>query len=101
MAIRIPIISEFNPKGVAAAKAEFASLEGAGSKSMFLLQKAILPAAAAIGTFTSVIAPAIRPLQTLKNLLPKSMSFLGALPRASKISPRMPLFRWVNPKMMC
>jgi hypothetical protein len=60
MAIRIPIISEFNPKGIAAAKAEFATLEGAGSKSMFLLQKAILPAAAAIGTFTSVIAPAIK-----------------------------------------
>jgi hypothetical protein len=60
MAIRIPIISEFNPKGIAQAKAEFATLEGAGSKSMFLLQKAILPAAAAIGTFTSVIAPAIK-----------------------------------------
>jgi hypothetical protein len=60
MAIRIPIISEFNPKGIAAAKAEFATLEGAGSKSMFLLQKAILPAAAAIGAFTSVIAPAIK-----------------------------------------
>jgi hypothetical protein len=60
MAIRIPIISEFNPKGIAAAKAEFATLEGAGSKSMFLLQKAILPAAAAIGAFTSIIAPAIK-----------------------------------------
>ena len=60
MAIRIPIISEFNPKGIAQAKAEFATLEGAGSKSMFLLQKAILPAAAAIGAFTSVIAPAIK-----------------------------------------
>ena len=60
MAIRIPIISEFNPKGVAAAKAEFATLSSTGSKAMFLLQKAVLPAAAAIGTFTSVIAPAIR-----------------------------------------
>ena len=60
MAIRIPIISEFNPKGVQAAKAEFAQLQGTGSKAMFLLQKAVLPAAAAIGTFTSVIAPAIK-----------------------------------------
>ena len=60
MAIRIPIISEFNPKGVAAAKAEFASLQTTGSKAMFLFQKAVLPAAAAIGTFTSVISPAIK-----------------------------------------
>jgi hypothetical protein len=60
VAIRIPIISEFNPKGVAAAKAEFASLQTTGSKAMFLFQKAVLPAAAAIGTFTSVISPAIK-----------------------------------------
>jgi hypothetical protein len=81
MAIRIPIISEFNPKGVAAAKAEFASLEGAGSKSMFLLQKAILPAAAAIGTFTSVIAPAIRAASDLEESTSKVNVIFG---RASK-----------------
>lgn len=60
MAIKIPIISEFNPKGIAAAKTEFASLQGTGSKAMFLLQKAVLPAAAAIGSFTAVIQPAIK-----------------------------------------
>jgi vacuolar-type H+-ATPase subunit E/Vma4 len=81
MAIRIPIISEFNPKGVAAAKAEFASLEGAGSKSMFLLQKAILPAAAAIGTFTSVIAPAIRAASDFEESTSKVNVIFG---RASK-----------------
>jgi hypothetical protein len=81
MAIRIPIISEFNPKGVAAAKAEFASLEGAGSKSMFLLQKAILPAAAAIGTFTSVIAPAIRAASDFEENTSKVNVIFG---RASK-----------------
>jgi vacuolar-type H+-ATPase subunit E/Vma4 len=81
MAIRIPIISEFNPKGVAAAKAEFASLQGAGSKSMFLLQKAILPAAAAIGTFTSVIAPAIRAASDFEESTSKVNVIFG---RASK-----------------
>ena len=81
MAIRIPIISEFNPKGVAAAKAEFASLEGAGSKSMFVLQKAILPAAAAIGTFTSVIAPAIRAASDFEENTSKVNVIFG---RASK-----------------
>jgi hypothetical protein len=81
MAIRIPIISEFNPKGIAAAKAEFATLEGAGSKSMFLLQKAILPAAAAIGTFTSVIAPAIKAASDFEESASKVDVIFG---RASK-----------------
>lgn len=81
MAIRIPIISEFNPKGIAAAKAEFATLEGAGSKSMFLLQKAILPAAAAIGAFTSVIAPAIRAASDFEESASKVDVIFG---RASK-----------------
>jgi hypothetical protein len=60
MAIKIPIISEFNSKGIKQAQAEFASLQTSGSKAMFLLQRAVLPAAAAIGTITRVIAPAIQ-----------------------------------------
>ena len=81
MAIRIPIISEFNPKGVAAAKAEFATLQTTGSKAMFLLQKAVLPAAAAIGTFTSVIAPAIRAASDFQEATSKVNVVFG---RASK-----------------
>ena len=81
MAIRIPIISEFNPKGVQAAKAEFATLQGTGSKAMFLLQKAVLPAAAAIGTFTSVIAPAIRAASDFQEATSKVNVVFG---RASK-----------------
>lgn len=81
MAIRIPIISEFNPKGVAAAKAEFATLQSTGSKAMFLLQKAVLPAAAAIGTFTSVIAPAIRAASDFQEATSKVNVVFG---RASK-----------------
>ncbi len=81
MAIRIPIISEFNPKGVQAAKAEFATLQGTGSKAMFLLQKAVLPAAAAIGTFTSVISPAIRAASDFQEATSKVNVVFG---RASK-----------------
>jgi hypothetical protein len=81
VAIRIPIISEFNPKGVAAAKAEFATLQTTGSKAMFLLQKAVLPAAAAIGTFTSVIAPAIRAASDFQEATSKVNVVFG---RASK-----------------
>ena len=81
MAIRIPIISEFDPKGIAKAKAEFATLEGAGSKSMFMLQKAILPAAAAIGSFTAIIAPAIRAASDFEESASKVDVIFG---RASK-----------------
>jgi len=81
VAIRSPIISEFNPKGVAAAKAEFASLQTTGSKAMFLFQKAVLPAAAAIGTFTSVISPAIRAASDFQEATSKVNVVFG---RASK-----------------
>jgi hypothetical protein len=49
MAVRIPIISDFNGKGIAKAKAEFAQLEGAGAKAGFALKKAFLPAVAVLG----------------------------------------------------
>ena len=81
MAIKIPIISEFNPKGIKQAQAEFASLQGTGSKAMFLLQKAVLPAAAAIGAFTSIIAPAIRAASDFQEATSKVNVVFG---RASK-----------------
>ena len=48
MAVFIPIISEFDSKGIDKAKKEFASLEGAGAKAQFAIKKAAVPAAAAI-----------------------------------------------------
>jgi len=49
MALQIPIISEFDGKGVRKAIAEFKQLEGAGKKTQFALRKAAVPAAAALG----------------------------------------------------
>ena len=49
MAITIPIISEFDGKGISRAVEEFKQLEGAGAKAKFAIQKAAIPAAAAIG----------------------------------------------------
>jgi len=49
MTISIPIISEFDGKGIAKAKKEFAQLEGAGAKANYALKKAAIPAAAALG----------------------------------------------------
>lgn len=60
MAVTIPIISEFDGKGISKAVAEFKNLEGAGAKAKFALQKAALPAAAAIGGLAVVIGDATK-----------------------------------------
>jgi hypothetical protein len=49
MAINIPIISSLDATGFDKAKKEFAQLDGVGAKSAFVLKKAALPAAAAVG----------------------------------------------------
>lgn len=53
MAIRIPIVTEFNGKGIQKAVKEFKQLETVGQKAQFALKKAAVPAAAA---FTAVAA---------------------------------------------
>jgi len=53
MAIRIPIVTEFNSKGIKSAIKEFKQLETVGQKAQFALKKAAIPAAAA---FTAVAA---------------------------------------------
>jgi hypothetical protein len=49
MAINIPIITEFDGKGIQRARKEFDQLEGAGAKAGFVIKKAMIPATAAIG----------------------------------------------------
>jgi hypothetical protein len=49
MAVSLPIVSEFNGKGIKKAIAEFKQLETTGQKAQFALKKAALPAAAALG----------------------------------------------------
>ncbi len=49
MALSIPIISEFDGKGINKAIAEFKQLDGAGAKAGFALKKAMLPAVAVLG----------------------------------------------------
>jgi hypothetical protein len=48
MAVVIPIVSEFDGKGLSRAVKEFQQLEGAGEKAQFALKKAAIPAAAAL-----------------------------------------------------
>jgi len=49
MAVSIPIVTEFDGKGLQRAVAEFKQLEGAGAKTAFALKKAMLPAVGALG----------------------------------------------------
>jgi hypothetical protein len=52
MAVTIPIVSEFDGKGISRAVSEFKSLETVGEKAQFALRKAALPAAAALGALS-------------------------------------------------
>ena len=49
MALSIPIISEYDGKGISKAIAQFNDLEGAGAKAGFALKKAMVPAIAVLG----------------------------------------------------
>jgi len=60
MAVYIPIVSEFNSKGIDKAIKEFNSLEGAGAKANFALRKAALPAAAAMGALALALGDATK-----------------------------------------
>jgi hypothetical protein len=54
MAVRIPIITDFNGQGIQRAKKEFAQLEGIGAKSAFAIRKAFIPATAALAGLAKV-----------------------------------------------
>jgi hypothetical protein len=81
VAINIPILTSYSGKGVAQAQREFKSLTTTTQKAGFILQRALLPAAAAIGTITRVIAPAIRAASDFEESTSKVNVIFG---RASK-----------------
>lgn len=59
MAVYLPIISEFNGKGIARAKREFKSLDGVAAKTGYVLKKAFLPATAAVGALAAASMKAV------------------------------------------
>jgi hypothetical protein len=81
VAINIPILTSFNGKGVAQAQREFKALTTTTQKAGFILQRALLPAAAAIGTITQVIMPAIKAASDFEEATQKVNVVFG---RASK-----------------
>jgi hypothetical protein len=81
VAINIPILTSFSGKGVAQAQREFKALTTTTQKAGFILQRALLPAAAAIGTITRVIMPAIQAASDFEEATQKVNVVFG---RASK-----------------
>jgi hypothetical protein len=53
MALSIPIISEFDGKGIKKAQQEFKQLETVGQKAQFAIKKAAIPAALAVGALAA------------------------------------------------
>jgi len=58
--ISIPIISDFNDKGIKSAIREFKQLETVGQKAQFAIKKAAVPAAAALGAVTAIIGDSVK-----------------------------------------
>ena len=60
MAISIPVISDFNSKGIDSAIREFKKLETAGEKAQFAIKKAAVPAAAALAGLGIIAVDAVK-----------------------------------------
>jgi hypothetical protein len=60
MAINIPIISEFDGKGIKKAVAQFKQLETTGEKAQFAIKKAAVPAAAALAGLAVALGDATK-----------------------------------------
>jgi hypothetical protein len=60
MSIRIPIISEFDDKGIAKAKKEFGALESTSEKVGYGMEKAFVPAVAAVGALAAGLGMAAK-----------------------------------------
>jgi hypothetical protein len=60
MAINIPIISEFDGKGISKAIKQFEQLETVGEKAQFAIKKAAVPAAAALAGLAAALGSATK-----------------------------------------
>jgi hypothetical protein len=77
MALGIPIVSEFDGKGIDKAIKEFKQLETAGEKAQFAIKKAALPAAAALAGLAAAAGPAISAASDLEENLSKVNVIFG------------------------
>ena len=77
MALGIPIVSEFDGKGIDKAIKEFKQLETAGEKAQFAIKKAAIPAAAALAGLAAAAGPAISAASDLQENLSKVNVIFG------------------------
>jgi hypothetical protein len=77
MALSIPIISEYDGKGISKAIKEFKQLETAGEKAQFAIKKAAIPAAAALAGLAAAAGPAISAASDLEENLSKVNVIFG------------------------
>jgi hypothetical protein len=77
MTISIPIISEFNGKGIEKAKKEFAQLETVGQKAQFAIRKAAVPATAALAGLGTFAFKAAQKASDLNEEISKSEVIFG------------------------
>ena len=77
MALAIPIVSEFDGKGIDKAIKEFKQLETAGEKAQFAIKKAAIPAAAALAGLAAAAGPAISAASDLEENLSKVNVIFG------------------------
>jgi hypothetical protein len=75
--LSIPIISEFDGKGIDRAIKEFKQLETVGEKAQFAIKKAAIPAAAALAGIASAIGPAIMAASDLEENMSKVNVIFG------------------------
>jgi hypothetical protein len=77
MALGIPIVSEFDGKGVDRAIKEFKQLETVGEKAQFAIKKAAIPAAAALAGLAAAAGPAISAASDLAENMSKVNVIFG------------------------
>lgn len=81
MAVNLPIITEFNGKGIDRAIAEFKKLETNTEKAAFVMKKAFLPAIGALGALTASAVPAVKAASDLNETVSKTGVIFGAASR--------------------
>lgn len=76
-AINLPIITEYNPKGLERAIADFKKLETNGEKAAFAFRKAFKPAIGALGGLVAAAGPAIAKASDLEEATAKVGEIFG------------------------
>lgn len=82
MAVTIPIISEFDGKGISRAVEEFKQLETVGQKAQFALKKSFVPAVAVLGGLTAAAVPAVQAASDLNETISKTSVIFGQADQA-------------------